>query len=231
MAGKLTIQNAEIQTAAVEIKTLTVSGRQVTLAVFRQLREEPLIADDGALNGEPWGIVNYHPDKCAGSDHVHAVWQDEIDLLRSRVNITYDKTPIEIPEYEKLLERYALHVVEGERDRSDPLHQELHKVLTEHELRMTGHVTMRGLADYGVDVFLRAPIQKLAYMLGREIYREIIPSAICDGIRELVDGSARLDDLQGELCRALDAEDMRRQTILARSQLLREQLPQLFIAV
>lgn len=84
--SKLTVHNAEITTASVEVKTLTISGKQVTLAVFRQLREEPLIAEDGTLNGLPWGTVNYHPDKC-GSDaaHVHVVWQKGAELLRCNV--------------------------------------------------------------------------------------------------------------------------------------------------
>jgi hypothetical protein len=87
MNRALTVQAAEIRTAAVEIKTLTVSGKQVTLAVFRQLREKPLIAEDGALNGIPWGIVNYHPEKCAYDRpaHWHIVWQDGSELLRSTV--------------------------------------------------------------------------------------------------------------------------------------------------
>jgi hypothetical protein len=38
----LTPQTAQITTASVEIKTLTVSGKQVTMAVFRQLYQEPL---------------------------------------------------------------------------------------------------------------------------------------------------------------------------------------------
>jgi hypothetical protein len=86
----LTVQNAEITTASVEIKTLTVSGKQVTLAVFRQLLEQPLVREDGTLTGEPWGIVNYHPDKCAGSSvaHWHVVWQDRRELRRSTVSVT-----------------------------------------------------------------------------------------------------------------------------------------------
>lgn len=82
----LTVHNAAIATARVEIKTLTVSGKQVTLAVFRQLREEPLLGHDGILAGQPWGVVNYHPDKCAAlPDHWHVVWQQDTDLLRSMV--------------------------------------------------------------------------------------------------------------------------------------------------
>jgi hypothetical protein len=88
MTKQLTTQNATITTAAVQVKTLTISGKQVTLAVFRQLREEPLIAENGTLNGVPWGIVNYHPDKCEAATlkHHHIVWQRGDDLLRCRVN-------------------------------------------------------------------------------------------------------------------------------------------------
>lgn len=86
MPKQLTTQNATITTAAVEVKTLTISGKQVTLAVFRQLREEALIADDGALNGVPWGHVNYHPDRCGDqADHWHIVWQKGDQLRRSLV--------------------------------------------------------------------------------------------------------------------------------------------------
>lgn len=83
----LTVHNAEVKTAAVEIKTLTISGKQVTLAVFRQLKEEALIAEDGILDGVPWGTVNYHPDKCSDkADHWHVVWQKGLELRRSAVS-------------------------------------------------------------------------------------------------------------------------------------------------
>jgi hypothetical protein len=82
----LTVHNAEIKTAAVEIKTLTVTGKQVTLAVFRQLQEAPLINRDGSLRGIPRGTVNYHPDKCGDErPHWHVVWQDGTELLRAAV--------------------------------------------------------------------------------------------------------------------------------------------------
>ncbi|MEU5958743.1 hypothetical protein [Streptomyces sp. NPDC047525] len=91
MTGKqLTAQNATITTASVEVKTLTIKGKQVTLAVFRQLKEEPLIAEDGTLLGGPWGIVNYHPDKCADApEHLHVVWQKGDELRRSAVQMPH----------------------------------------------------------------------------------------------------------------------------------------------
>jgi hypothetical protein len=90
----LTVHNAEIRTATVEVKTLAMSGKQVTLAVFRQLREQTLINDDGSLNGQPWGSVNYHADKCAdAAEHLHVVWQLGSDLFRDRVSldVTYPR--------------------------------------------------------------------------------------------------------------------------------------------
>jgi hypothetical protein len=51
----LTVHTAAITTVSVEIKTLTVSGKQVTLSVFRQLQEQALILRDGTFAGQPWG--------------------------------------------------------------------------------------------------------------------------------------------------------------------------------
>lgn len=86
----LTVQSAEVRTATVEIKTLTISGRQVTLSVFRQLRERPVIGDDGlTLNGVPWGVVEYHPDPkaCPAGDHLHVIWSRGSELFRDAVPV------------------------------------------------------------------------------------------------------------------------------------------------
>lgn len=86
MTKQLTTQNATITTATIQVQAMTIGARQVTLSVFRQLLEEPLIADDGTLNGVPWGVVNYHPDKCGDQpDHVHVVWQKGDELRRAAV--------------------------------------------------------------------------------------------------------------------------------------------------
>ncbi|MEU0035509.1 hypothetical protein [Streptomyces sp. NPDC006333] len=87
MPKQLTTQNASITTVAVEVQALTISGKQVTLSVFRQLQEESVVAHDGTLNGVPWGYVNYHPDKCSDdAAHWHIVWQQGAELRRSRVD-------------------------------------------------------------------------------------------------------------------------------------------------
>lgn len=138
MPKQLTVHNATITTAAVEVRTLTISGKQVTLAVFRQLREEPLIAPDGTLNGVPWGYVNYHPDKCEGDSHLHVVWQRGDELLRASVvktagfeskgTVEHVQVPIEASQYLASQVREWMHgrtencpvdVDEGGRSRFD----------------------------------------------------------------------------------------------------------------
>src|SRR5215831_11375764 len=86
MRKVINLRDAQVSTATIEIKTLTVSNKQVTLAVFRQLIEQDLISEEGNLNGVPWGLVNYHPDKCGEyRSHLHVVWQTGRDLRRSLI--------------------------------------------------------------------------------------------------------------------------------------------------
>src|SRR5258706_13888217 len=88
MGKVLNIHNAKLKTASVEIKTLTIEGKQVTLAVFRQLEIKPLInKEKGFLNGIPWGRVNYHPDGCKDTfkDHYHIIWQAGTELFRDNI--------------------------------------------------------------------------------------------------------------------------------------------------
>jgi hypothetical protein len=84
----ISVQQASLKTAAVTIKALVIDRRQVTLAVFRQLIEEPLVdAETGRFNGLPWGRVNYHPQKrCASAYapfHLHVIWQKGEELRRA----------------------------------------------------------------------------------------------------------------------------------------------------
>lgn len=89
MTKQLATQDVTLSTATVEVRTLTLGRKQVTLAVFRQLPEAPLVAEDGTLNGEAWGWVNYCPDRTCGTgggdNHRHIVWQRDGELRRSRV--------------------------------------------------------------------------------------------------------------------------------------------------
>ena len=87
----ITANQATVETASVDVRVLTISGKQVTLAVFRQLIEEPLVDPrDGTLAGVPWGKVAYCPGKaCSLHDrspgHLHVVWQKGGQLRRSAV--------------------------------------------------------------------------------------------------------------------------------------------------
>jgi hypothetical protein len=54
-------KNASLDTLAVTIQALHVSGKQMTLAVFRQLPIAKVLNDDGTLaNLDFWGLVRYH---------------------------------------------------------------------------------------------------------------------------------------------------------------------------
>ena len=84
-ARKITTETVTIQTATVEIKSLTLNNKQMTQAVFRQLKEEPLIDEKtGELLGQPWGTVNYFWGACS-PNHLHIVWQKESELRRACV--------------------------------------------------------------------------------------------------------------------------------------------------
>ncbi|PZG72589.1 hypothetical protein C1I97_37945 [Streptomyces sp. NTH33] len=151
MTRQLTTHNATITTAAVEVKTLTIRGKQVSLSVFRQLREEPLIADDGTLNGVPWGTVNYHPDKCTDlAEHWHIVWQHGQELRRARVfaKPDFDREPYEhgtfwAEEADLFVEVWAHEWLHG-RVSNQPLPRDRHhtwgagRFLTEVKFNMDG---------------------------------------------------------------------------------------------
>jgi hypothetical protein len=112
MTRVINIRDARVRTMAVGIKAMSISDKQVTLAVFRQLFEENLIADDGHLNGLPWGIINYCPSKdCSPQDfgyhdgkagHHHIVWQKGDELRRATVtkkpsfHLTAPRLPLDI---------------------------------------------------------------------------------------------------------------------------------------
>jgi hypothetical protein len=71
--NKMTVgtKEAAIKTVTVDIKVLSVSGKQMTLAVFRQLQPDILIAwkegteepEEFEMTGEVWGYVNYCPER------------------------------------------------------------------------------------------------------------------------------------------------------------------------
>ncbi|HEU5230956.1 MAG TPA: hypothetical protein VFU49_24255 [Ktedonobacteraceae bacterium] len=51
---QITAQEATIKTASIEVKVLTLNGKQMTLSVFRQLKDERLVNDETVeLVGQP----------------------------------------------------------------------------------------------------------------------------------------------------------------------------------
>ena len=90
---KISVEQALVKTATVEIRTLTIAGKQLTLAVFRQLQTEHLIDERSLqMNGPVWGRVNYHPTRSCiqNGEHIHLVWQSGAELRRDCV---YKATP------------------------------------------------------------------------------------------------------------------------------------------
>lgn len=81
---KLTAKNAVVKTASVEVKILTISGKQVTLAVFRQIVSEEYPAQCPDPEWPIWGWVNYHHSStCSYSTpHRHIVWQAGTELRK-----------------------------------------------------------------------------------------------------------------------------------------------------
>jgi hypothetical protein len=102
---KLSIEEAHVKSVTIEIKVLTVSNKQVTLAVFRQLIEEECFNGEGTPFGVLWGKVNYCPGKgsCengfmaltnneygAKVEHDHVIWQKSNELRRWSIPCSFD---------------------------------------------------------------------------------------------------------------------------------------------
>lgn len=78
---QIDVRQAQISTATVEIKTLSVNGKQVTMGLFRQLLREDWVDSFGDECGTAWGTVNYFFGSC-DADHLHIVWQQGDTLRR-----------------------------------------------------------------------------------------------------------------------------------------------------
>ena len=83
MPKLLHIEDVNLKSLAVEIKAMTVSGKQMTLAVFRQLPQKSIWDDDYKLLGVPWGRVRYFWGDDKDCNGFQVVWQAGGELLRS----------------------------------------------------------------------------------------------------------------------------------------------------
>ena len=68
-------------TNTVEIKSLVVNSKEMTLSVFMQIKEENIIDDGLQLKGEPWGLVNI---RLFGNKEAepYILWQKGTELRR-----------------------------------------------------------------------------------------------------------------------------------------------------
>lgn len=86
MQKQLNAETAIVTTAAIDVRCLTINGKQLTLSVFRQIPFRQIVdMTNLRLNGLPWGIVNYfwgeHSEETKGG--IHVVWQEGNKLFRS----------------------------------------------------------------------------------------------------------------------------------------------------
>jgi hypothetical protein len=79
----LSINNARIMTATVDIQVVRIGAKQMTLAVFRQLPHKNIFDESGNLLTYPWGWVNYDRD----DGRKPFIFSFEGALYRSNVNI------------------------------------------------------------------------------------------------------------------------------------------------
>ena len=89
--------DASITTATVTIKALQVGKKQMTISVFRQLPEAPLVDEDTlALLGQPWGYVNYRWGDQRGTNFIFQsgsrLYRDCI-LIRDSSELAHDGWP------------------------------------------------------------------------------------------------------------------------------------------
>jgi len=80
----LTVNDVSINTISIQIKAITVGNRQMTLSIFRQIKEESPIDDKFVLKGLLWGTVNYFPEHDELT-HYHVLWQKGEELRRGYV--------------------------------------------------------------------------------------------------------------------------------------------------
>ena len=108
--GKLIqIEDAKLKTLTVEIKSLVINGKQMTLAVFRQLPEESIFDDEMNLRGVPWGLVRYRID---GNNNPHVLWQNDDVLFRYQIR---DYPPISTYKINKLQDEIRGKIEQGKK--------------------------------------------------------------------------------------------------------------------
>jgi hypothetical protein len=78
----ITTDDVAIETCSVELRVVRVGKKQMTLSVFRQIREEDCFDDEFRVVGRPWGIVNYCKCHSGHGEHHHVLWEQDGELRK-----------------------------------------------------------------------------------------------------------------------------------------------------
>lgn len=82
----ISVNDVQIKGLTVEVKSLVVGRKQLTLSLMRQFIEEPIIDEEAMLlRGVPWGFINYFwgDDKDKTPENfIHLIWQKGDELRR-----------------------------------------------------------------------------------------------------------------------------------------------------
>lgn len=95
---KIAIEDVLIKTASIEVKVLTLTRKQVTMGVFRQLDMKCCINQDmSEFKGQIWGRVNYHHKCVEDYVHMHVVWQLDDELCHDIIYryLKYEKAHLQ----------------------------------------------------------------------------------------------------------------------------------------
>lgn len=204
----INVEHAELRTATVTVKALTIDKRQVTLAVFRQLKEEDLVSEAGEFKGLPWGTVNYCPNKkeCGKGQHLHVVWQQGTELRHALERAPSQLSDYLWPEHQTTSDWLILALNEGfvpsEGSQSRDSYGSYVRLRFVEDLPAIT-VTLR--KKFGVWGYLRGPeIEKRAEEIRDQGHTlETLLEAIRDDIRSQHRTWVRLNERWSELC-ALD---------------------------
>ncbi|MGW8746514.1 hypothetical protein [Streptomyces sp. NPDC055794] len=149
MSAQPTPGTTSMETATVQIRTLNVGAKSMTLSIFRQLIPEKVISTAGRVHGTPWGIVNYHPDRCDDAkEHLHVVWQKSDELRRAYVpapEYAYLRHPL-VDEYVTAL------IFEGARDTTGRVSHGDLRVTETAAREISATVMVRGVMFHGATV-------------------------------------------------------------------------------
>lgn len=81
----LTIKEASLATMSVELSAIKVNNKQMSLSIFRQIKEEPYFnTETFEESGVPWGTVNYFwgRHEKTSKEKIHVIWQKADELRR-----------------------------------------------------------------------------------------------------------------------------------------------------